>query len=323
MKKNKLQQNLIVLMGLFLISSTVHAQPELADNGKDIAPQEAPYIQEQSTDETSQSDLEFAESDQSNEEIDAEELPKQTKQLKADGPAVMQQQANGRIKYIQHPEAKKGLLKIDKNGVYHYKPKTFAVKQSSANIRLGIIDTPIIVADSGVTDFDDMYGSEPMNFFMYDYEWQPMTKFGKLGINLGAGLFSAVGKGRFLNDGEIAQEKYTIYAIPLNLGLVYRLEFMQRQWVAPYLTGGVNYMVLIETRDDNKVFSGIGTPLFYGGAGAMINLSAIDRDLGFALDAEYGIATMWLTGEVKQIVPSNLEYDFTGSMISLGIAVDY
>ena len=301
-----------IFMSSICIAQEEQEELTLAEDGP---PQEAPYVQEDGAEERAGSD---------EEELEIADEPEQ--ELEEDRQVVSRPTVKGRLidkSYIQHPEASKGLMRIDANKVYYYKPSTYAVKSSSSSFRLGIIETPVIEASSGVTDFDDMYGSEDMNFFMYDYEWQPFTKVGKFGVNLGLGIFSAVGKGRFLNDGEIAQEKYTFYALPINLGLTYRLEFFKRQWLAPYLTAGVNYMVMIETRDDNKVFSGVGTPLFYGGAGGMLNLSVIDRDLGFSLDAEYGIASLWLTGEAKQMISSNKEFDFTGTMISVGIAADY
>jgi hypothetical protein len=174
------------------------------------------------------------------------------------------------IERIEHPLAAKGLMRIEKDGSYIYRTKPLDHNQS-ASFRIGVIQPPNIQSADGQTDFKTMYTEENIPTFMFDYEWQPFTGFGKLGVQAGVGFFTSEGKGRFLLDGEEAKEKYTFYAFPVNLGVIYRLEFSSKQWLAPYIAGGGTYFALVEMRDDDAKPHGVGTPAAYGAGGMMFN----------------------------------------------------
>lgn len=225
------------------------------------------------------------------------------------------------VKMIHHPDAKKGLIRIEQDGTYIYKVKT-TPKNQSGTVRFGFMQPPNIVAADGTTTFKTMYGSSELFTLMFDYEWQPFSKYGKLGLQTGFGLATAQGNGRFLNSGLEALEKYTFVAVPLNLGVIYRLEYFKRQWVAPYVSGGGTYIGVAEMRDDGKN-SFTGTPAAYGAGGLMINLTAIDKQVAFNLDSEYGIGNLWLTGEFRFQKAFSEEVDFSGSLISLGFSADF
>ncbi|NUN04430.1 MAG: hypothetical protein HUU57_01600, partial [Bdellovibrio sp.] len=168
----------------------------------------------------------------------------------------------GGVKYIEHPLAAKGLIAITKDGSYIYKTKDSGKFNNTGSFRFGLMDPPKISAADG-TSFEMMYSKGQQPVFMFDYEWQPFTGFGKLGVQAGFGVLLANGSGRFVTppaDGKTPKEKYTFAAIPLNVGLVYRLEWMSRQWLAPYVAGGGTYMGVAEFRDDGKSPSLVGTP---------------------------------------------------------------
>lgn len=235
------------------------------------------------------------------------------------------------VQYIQHPQSKKGLYRIDADGSYHYVAARTAKKTQSSSLRLGTlnpapgIETPDA---NNPTDYGTMYGGNP-TMLLYDYEWQPLDAFGKLGVQAGFAYFSSTGQGRFLDCVPSpttqceSREKYTFHALLLNLGVVYRLEFVERQWIAPYVSGGGSYAVLIETRDDNKAPKGVGTPVLYGGGGLMLNIGALDKEARFRLDAEYGIADLWLTLEARQFIATNKDLDISGTFLNIGISADY
>jgi hypothetical protein len=235
--------------------------------------------------------------------------------------------ANG--KFIQHPMAKKGLRLIDRDGSYYYETTKTSAKDETSIVRLGAISpAPSVISADGQTTYKTMYGSGNPFVMMYDYEWKPLKRFGSLGLVAGMGFFTAQGSGRFncVGDplcGTEAEEKYTFYASPLSLGAVYRFQYSDRQWISPAVSGGVTYFALAEFRDDGKSPSVVGTPAAYGAGSLMFNLSQIDKDLGFKLDAEYGIHTMWLNFEIRQIQSSNKDLDFSGTMLTAGVTVDY
>lgn len=231
----------------------------------------------------------------------------------------------GGVKYIEHPLAAKGLIAITKDGSYIYKTKDSGKFNNTGAFRFGVMDPPKITAADGTT-FEMMYSKGQQPVFMFDYEWQPFTGFGKLGVQAGFGVLLANGTGRFVTpptDGKTPKEKYTFAAIPLNVGLVYRLEWMSRQWLAPYVAGGGTYMGVAEFRDDGKSPSVVGTPGGYAAAGMLINITAMNRDTAFTLRSEYGIANLWVSLDYRYLKTFNEDLDFSSNIIGAGIVADY
>ncbi len=302
-----------------------HAQDE-------SAPQEAPFMDEANEFEdsmTSENDvfsdtqiLETAPVEPAPEVVPAPTQPVVNSPSQS-GPRVQRRNAKGGVEYIQHPQAAQGLIRIEKDGTYVYKAKDKEVtkKPESISVRLGAMNPPKIQAVDGTT-FVQMYSSSDVPVLLIDYEWEPFSSFGKIKLVGGAGLMTVSGNGRFA-DGTEAKEKYTFYALPVNLGLIYRMEFMDTQWVAPYLTGGGSYVGVIESRDDGKSPQAVGVPGAYGGGGMLFNISAIDRDTAFTLRNEYGIRNLWAIAEYRYLKTFSDDLDFSSGILNIGIAVDY
>jgi hypothetical protein len=226
------------------------------------------------------------------------------------------------VQLLHHPDVKKGLIRIEQDGTYVYQTKTQKSNETGI-LRLGVMEPPNIKAADGVHNFADMYGGG-MFTVIGEYEWKPFSKYGKLGVQAGVGFAMAEGNGYFVSDpsGERAEEKYTFFALPVNLGVVYRLEYFKRQWIAPYVSGGGSYIGVAELRDDNKSnFAGV--PAGYGALGIMFNISAFDRSLAFDLSNEYNIANLWLMGEYRYQKAFTEDLDFTGGIMTLGIGADF
>lgn len=304
--------------------------PEVSST-PESAPREEPYVTESK---------EFEEFDNA-EKKEAEVLavpssptPAPAPSLTPNSPVVKSQSSTSnpqgrgpRVEKIAHPLAAKGLTRIEADGTYVYKTK-ISSHDKSATVRFGVIQPPNIQGPGGLTDFKSMYSENNIPIVMFDYEWQPFTQFGRLGIQAGFGFFTAQGNGRFVNpDPTIAddtpQEKYTFLAFPVNLGVVYRLEWMRRQWVAPYVSGGGTYFAVAETRDDNKAPKLVGSPGAYGAGGLMINITSFDRETAFTMDSEYGISNLWLSGEYRYVKSFNEDLDFTSGIFNLGISADF
>ena len=232
----------------------------------------------------------------------------------------------GGVHYIHHPQASKGLLRITEDGAYIYKTEDIKSQGKSGTLRFGMMDPPKIVSADGSTTFESMYSASQQPLLMFDYEWQPFSSFGKLGVQAGFGFLMSTGKGRFISGsmaGQEAEESYTFAAIPLNLGLIYRMEWMRRQWVAPYVSAGGSYVGVVEFRDDSKAPSAVGTPGAYGAGGLLFNISAIDKKTAFTMANEYGITNLWVTLEYRYLYTFSEEVDLTSGIISAGVAVDY
>ncbi len=240
---------------------------------------------------------------------------------------VFRRTSKGGVEYIHHPQAANGLLAITKEGAYIYKTKESREYNTTGAVRIASMNSPKIESADGTT-YDTMYKDGQQPIFMFDYEWQPLTKYGKLGLQAGLGFLYSSGQGRFISNdaslsGKEAKEKYTFLAIPLNFGVVYRLEFLNRQWLAPYVAGGGTYVAVAEFRDDGKSPVMVGTPGAYGAAGMLFNVSAADRETAFVLSSEYGIANLWVSLEYRLLQTVSEDFDFSSNILGAGIVVDY
>ncbi len=238
-------------------------------------------------------------------------------------------QAQGRTKLktkkIQHPGAKEGLYLIDEEGVYHYRTENISSRDHSMFLRFMSLTTPEIQNSTNTGDFTyaDVYGEQNLSGLDFVYEWQPFKSLGKAGVQFGAGFATATGNGFFANgDLREPRERYTFISVPLALGIVYRFEFLERQWFAPYVAGGGLYNVLIESRNDGKITT-VGASGGYGSAGAMINLTALNKDLAFTMDRVYSFSQLWIIGEYRRIQSFNDDLDITANQISFGVGADY
>lgn len=241
---------------------------------------------------------------------------------------VVRRSKSGGVEYIQHPQAAKGLMTITKDGAYVYRVKPPSASKESGTFRVGMMDPPKIDSADGVTNYDSMYGSSSQAMFMFDYEWKPFNGYGSLGIQAGLGLLYATGQGRFITPdpqfpNQEAKEEYSFLAVPLNVGGVYRLEWSDRQWIAPYVSAGGTYIGVVEIRDDGKSPSVVGTPGVYGAGGLLFNIAAMSDDTAFTLSSEYGINNLWLSLEYRQLQTFSEDVDFSGGIIGAGVTVDY
>jgi hypothetical protein len=228
-----------------------------------------------------------------------------------------------------------GLLKIDKDGVYIYKPELQNTK-SSSHLRVGMVSNPSLeseVCDENdqncqVINFDDIYsGASGMGFeYLYEYYFFTETgvNFGKLGLQAGLSMSYAQGHGRLVSNLNAESiETYTFLTMPLFAGGIYRFEYRDRQILVPYAGGGGVYAVLAEKREDKNDIKGIGAPGFYGFAGALLNISALDRDLGSDFEAEYDIKNLWLSAEYKFISVQADAFSLENGYVQGGIGFDF
>ena len=234
------------------------------------------------------------------------------------------------------PQAQEGLVRIKKDGTYIYDTQR-VLKKESSHITFGKANHPDITlliqqADSqgNLTgaetefNFSDLYGESSGVIFGYDYEWFPYIDKGKLGIQAGMAAMFANGHGRLtaVPNGE-STESFTFLTLPLTLGGVYRLEWRDKQLLAPYISGGGTYVVLAEKREDKatpKLIGGLG---FYASGGVLFNLSAFDRDAGFQLDSEYGISNMWVSLEFRVIEVQSSAFSFSNKYLNAGLSFDF
>lgn len=256
-------------------------------------------------------------------EADQEPIP----QIRRKKPPVKNQTGTY---YIEHPNAKRGLIKIDKERVYHYKVKS-SEQKNAGSFRIGTY-TPSELANPNNSDltFDSIYDETNFPILLYDHEWQFFQRFGKLSWKLGGGFYLAQGRGQFenINDDPSARprERFTLFVFPISIGLTYRLHYWKNQWVVPYMEGGADGFLFAEYRDDDQnpsMGAAYGAaPAVHYSVGGSISLGKDARSF-LDLDREYGINAIFLTVEYRQYFALSDKYDFSGDAISGGVTAEF
>jgi hypothetical protein len=243
--------------------------------------------------------------------------------VKPEGPVK-----GGKIR-VTHPNAAKGLLRINKDGSYQYRTG-IRPKSKSSSLRLGQMTPPKITGGNsaaGTLTYESMYGTGSLFSLVFEYEWQPFTNFGRLGINVGTGFATTRGNGYFKNSRGAsdpkADEVYTLYVVPVSLFLTYRFEYARRQKIVPYVNGGGTFYGLVEARDDGKTPNLAGASAVGGGGGVLFSITAWDAAGAFSLDREYGIADMYFSLEARVMQGLDKTIDFSTQTINGGITVDF
>lgn len=227
---------------------------------------------------------------------------------------------------VEHPDAAKGLIRINRDGSYQYRT---AVKEKSrsGSFKIGMMTPPAVTGANSAVTFENMYGDSDILAVDFDYTWAPFRKYGALGLKLGLGFATVDAPGYFktARPGNVtrSEETYTLFMVPMSAFLEYRFEYVRRQWVVPYIFGGGVYYGLAETRSDGKAPDFAGAPAAGGGGGLLLSISRLDPAGAFTLSEEYGIADMWLVLEAKAIQGLSEDTDFTNQSFSAGIAVDF
>lgn len=222
---------------------------------------------------------------------------------------------------VPHPSAPKGLIRINKDGTYQYRTEV-RPKSQAVSFRLGIFTPPVIEGQGPVT-YESMYGTDNLFGLLGDYEWQPFQGFGALGVQLGGGFATARGNGRLASSDMPAIEAYDLYIVPLSAFAVYRFEYVRRQWIVPFVNGGVTYFGLAEKRDDDTPPKFAGAAAVGGGGGVHLSISRLDPASAFVMDREYGIADLWLTIEARVMQGLDETTDFTSQIVTAGITMDF
>ena len=232
-------------------------------------------------------------------------------------------------KEVQHPFAEKGLIRISKDRTYFYKveesPQTRAMTFRAGIFNPSALSNPDEKGQPGST-FHDNYAASTSPALMLDYEWQRWrTDLGKIGLRAGSGLFLAQGNGHFVggvNAGLTPKEVFTFVTIPINLGLIYRMNFGRRQLFVPYVEGGGTIFSFTEMRDDSKPPKFGAAPGAYAAAGMAFNMTYFDALSRIQLDREYWISAIYLKAEYRQLIAFS-RYDFTSPLVNGGFCMEF
>ncbi len=237
-----------------------------------------------------------------------------------------------RIKFIRHPGQKQGLYKIAADGKYYYK-----VEESKQKYGLGLKGGAVVLnqlenVENGAK-FNDLYGSSAKGAFFIEYYWayfknKNVSNFlKKARVKLGSGLLLATGNGQFNNPAYAnvqSLESMTFLAFPNHLGLHLSFEFKHNQLVVPFVTGALEYLIGIETQNDNlsrtKLLGQLGA---HFGGGLALSLGWLDEAAKFNLDSEFGINQTYLTAEFRQNIAIQSDFNFTATFLNVGLQLEF
>lgn len=233
---------------------------------------------------------------------------------------------------INHPSAKAdGLTRIDADGNYIYDTE-YELGNQSVHLHLGMVNNPQISVEitqyntnnTYVVDFDTMYDRAQKLTLGFDYEYFFVKDIGKLGVQAGLAVQYAAGKGRLASDPtKESVETFSFVTMPLFLGATYRFEYKDRQYLAPYLSGGGTYTGLMEKRDDNEDIRAIGSFGYYGAAGVLLNVTAFSREMAAEFRSEYSISNFWINAEFRTVQVASEAFNYDNSFIQGGISLDF
>lgn len=235
---------------------------------------------------------------------------------------------NNRERYIEHPGAAKGLIRIDKDRVYYYKSEQ-SERKYSMSVLGGIYEpTELSNPDTGYT-YQETYQDNNFPMFLVNFEKPLFKGVESLKYYLGGGFYFAEGNGQYDTNNpppETPQEEFMLFVFPLSFGVNYHLQLWENQWLIPYGGGGVTGFVFGERRDDDLnpdlgARWGISPAAHFQG-GAMIRLGRGPRAF-VDLDREYGINSMWLTLEYKNYIAISDTFDFSSDFIGGGLYLVY
>lgn len=226
-------------------------------------------------------------------------------------------------RYIHHPFAKKGLMRITTERDHIYDVKRSEQKRGTS-VRFGFFDPTFLRnPDTGVR-FKDLYSLGNVPMIMVDYEWMLWRTFGKMYFTAGTGIFMASGNGRFQTQTDLTpMEKFTFAVVPLSVGVTWRAQFFDRQIIVPYATGGGTAFGFAEIRDDSKGPKFGGSPAIYGGGGVQFNLNFMDTRSMLNLDREYGINYVWLTVEYRRVQSVSQKFDLSSNLFNAGFLIEF
>jgi hypothetical protein len=235
-------------------------------------------------------------------------------------------------KKVNHPGAREdGLTRIDSEGNYLYDVE-HEFSHQSINLRLGYVSNPqmsVEITQHGTSNvsvvyFDKMYSDAEKLSIGFDYEYFFTSHVGRIGLQGGFAFQYAEGHGYLVADpSKESIERFTFVTVPIFLGLSYRFEYQDRQYLAPYISGGGTYIVLAEKRDDSSEVKAIGSFGYYASAGALLNVTAFSREMAAEFRTEYDISNIWINVEFRTVQVQAESFTYDNSFIQGGVTFDF
>ncbi len=206
-------------------------------------------------------------------------------------------------------------------------------------LRFGFYHPSIDSEFSGTGPYKNAFGKDDMVHFSGELDWQFWRPFGSLGLFGTAGYAWVQGRGA-LADGSKSSDKTKFKMVPLDLGLVYRLDVLAQKYKIPFVfafKGGLTYAFWWMTdglgdtsswvSPSGKDISGAGGTWGLNGAIALhLHLNIFEPHTAKVFDNELGVNNSYLFVEYGihwlNDFNSDKSLDLTDHGLTFGLAFE-
>lgn len=143
-------------------------------------------------------------------------------------------------------------------------------------------------------------------------------------VEIGGGYQTKDGKGKTVTGKETGV-KTTFQAAPVDITLLYRMNYFDDQIIVPYIGGGVSYNYYWEKVKDGKELKG-GMRGHHATGGLQLLLDNIDTRSAFDLEEDYGIENTYLTiGATHSVIDDfgKEDVDLGGWNYNMGLLFEF
>lgn len=180
-----------------------------------------------------------------------------------------------------------------------------------AEVHVGFYTPDVDKQFASLTPYRNTFGEGDFNpLFGLHLDYQLLQGFGSLAV--GGSIKYSFSLGQALNkDGTVSNDTTTLHLIPMALSLVYRFDWLQRNYevpLVPYVKGGLTWMVWLVTDGSGDVASSTdlkgkavegrgGTFGWHAAVGLQIHLDWMMPGMAAEFDNEIGVNDTYLFAE--------------------------
>jgi len=158
------------------------------------------------------------------------------------------------------------------------------------------------------------------------FEWQVLKSFGRLGPKFSTGSWFITREHDATGDTSTTKTMYTLWALPVFLGGIYRMHYWPKQPLVPFVEaayGGFRFQQ--GNADTNDRYRDIlRTAILYGG-GLQLNANILDPRSARSFDINWGVNNTYLVAEYRFVKSTQTDaFDFSGeSLITGGLLFEF
>jgi len=179
--------------------------------------------------------------------------------------------------------------------------------------------------------FDTIYTGD--NWFLNDkglwvdaaMEYQLLKKFGRLGLKGTSGVWVIRGLHDATSDSTIHKRQYSLIALPLFIGPVYRFQYWTRQPLIPFIEAAYGGFQFQQTQGATRDRYTVYRSATFWGLGLQLNGNFVDEASGNEFDINWGVNQTSFMVHFRRINSlTSDKYDFSGqNLILAGLLFEF